>query len=45
VIKNDVFGVELYAPATRCDSWPRYTVEPDAEELIVKKNDVFGVEV
>ena len=45
MLKNDVFGVELYAPAAICDSCPRYAVDPVAEELIVIKKLVFGVEL
>ncbi len=45
MIKNNVFGVELYAPTIVCAYSPRYEVEPDAKELITLKNDVFGVEL
>ena len=42
--KNEVFGVDVYAPAAMCDSSARYAVLPDACELTVIKNDVFGVD-
>jgi hypothetical protein len=45
VLKNDVFGAELYAPAAKWDFSPRYALEPDAEDPLVIKNDVFGVEL
>ena len=31
-LKNDVFGVELYAPTSICALSARYDVEPDANE-------------
>ena len=45
VIKNDVFGVDVYAPAAKRVLSPRYDVLPDANELMVMKNDVFGLDV
>ena len=44
-MKNDVFGIELYAPSTIAEASARYEVEPDALELITLKNLVFGVEL
>ena len=37
--------MEVYAPAAVFTFCPRYAVEPDANDLIVIKNDVFGVEL
>ena len=44
-MKNDVFGVELYAPIAILALCPRYAIEPDADELIVTKNLTFGLDV
>ena len=42
-LKNEVFGLLLYAPASkRCPS-PLYAFEPDADDAIVMKNDVLGL--
>ena len=43
MIKNDVFGVLVYAPAAARYFSPRYASDPDATDFIVIKNDVFGV--
>ena len=45
VFKNLVFGDEEYAPLSSGASSARYAVEPDADELMVLKNKVFGSEL
>ena len=42
VIKNEVFGVEVYAPAAMCDFSPRYAVDPEAVVEVTLVNVVVG---